>query len=127
MAFERLEACPVCNKTQFKNFLICKDNSVSGESFLIVECENCTFKFTNPRPDQESIGRYYESEDYISHSNSDKGLINKAYKLVRSITINQKLALVNRLSEKKGKLLDYGCGTGHFLTSCKKDGWEIAG
>ena len=74
MSYERLEACPICSKSQLKNFLICKDNTVSGESFVIVECENCGFKFTNPRPDEASIGQYYESEDYISHSNTRRGL-----------------------------------------------------
>ena len=127
MSYERLEACPVCAKTQLKNFLICKDNTVSQESFVIVECENCGFKFTNPRPDKDSIGKYYESEDYISHSNTSKGLISKAYQTVRSITIGQKVDLVNKHAPNKGKLLDYGCGTGHFLAACKKDGWQIAG
>lgn len=127
MPYERLDNCPVCSKTDLKNFLICKDNTVSQESFVIVECVNCSFKFTNPRPDKDSIGSYYESEDYISHSNTSSGLISKAYQTVRSITIGQKVDLINKHSQAKGKLLDYGCGTGHFLTACKKDGWQISG
>ena len=38
--------CPVCGKTELKNFLVVKDKSVSQESFVIVQCENCGFKFT---------------------------------------------------------------------------------
>ncbi len=127
MSYERLEHCPVCGKEELKNFLVVTDNSVSKESFVIVECENCTFKFTNPRPDLESIGNYYESEDYISHSNTRSGIINKAYHVVRSITIKQKVELINRYAPAKGTILDYGCGTGIFLSACKKDGWEIRG
>ncbi|RAU84258.1 class I SAM-dependent methyltransferase [Pontibacter arcticus] len=127
MSYERLENCPVCNKTEFRNFLVVTDNTVSKESFVIVECENCTFKFTNPRPDSASIGNYYESADYVSHSNTTNGIINKAYHVVRSITTKQKVELINRYSLAKGSILDYGCGTGKFLAACKKDGWEIRG
>ena len=126
MAYERLDNCPVCGKTEFKNFLVVQDKSVTQESFVIQQCENCGFKFTNPRPDAESIGKYYESEEYISHSNTNKGIINKAYQVVRSIAVKDKLELVNRLAPK-GKLLDYGCGTGFFLGACQKDGWQVEG
>lgn len=127
MSYERLEQCPICGKEEFKNFLVVTDNAVSKESFVIVECENCTFKFTNPRPDTDSIDKYYESEEYISHSNIKTGIINRAYHVVRSITTKQKVELINRHSPAKGTILDYGCGTGIFLSACKSDGWEIRG
>ncbi|MBC5994140.1 class I SAM-dependent methyltransferase [Pontibacter cellulosilyticus] len=127
MSYERLEQCPVCGKEDFKNFLVVTDNTVSKESFVIVECENCSFKFTNPRPDADSIGNYYESEEYISHNNTKAGIINKAYHVVRSITTKQKVELINRYTPTKGTIMDYGCGTGVFLAACKKDGWEIKG
>ncbi|MCC9135673.1 class I SAM-dependent methyltransferase [Pontibacter silvestris] len=127
MSYERLEQCPICGKQEFKNFLVVNDNAVSKESFVIVECENCTFKFTNPRPDEESLSKYYESEEYISHSNIKTGIINRAYHVVRSITTKQKVELINRYAHSKGSILDYGCGTGVFLGACKKDGWEIRG
>lgn len=127
MSYERLEQCPVCGKEEFKNFLVVTDNTVSKESFVIVECENCSFKFTNPRPDADSIGNYYESEEYISHNNTKAGIINKAYHVVRSITTKQKVELINRYAPAKGTMLDYGCGTGVFLSACKKDGWDIRG
>jgi 2-polyprenyl-3-methyl-5-hydroxy-6-metoxy-1,4-benzoquinol methylase len=127
MSYERLEHCPICGKEEFKNFLVVTDNAVSKESFVIVECENCTLKFTNPRPDQASIGKYYESEEYISHTNTKSGIINRAYHVVRSITTKQKVELINRHSPAKGTILDYGCGTGVFLTACKNDGWKVKG
>ncbi|QHL88154.1 methyltransferase domain-containing protein [Nibribacter ruber] len=126
MSYERLEQCPVCQKTDFKNFLVVQDKSVSQESFVIVQCTNCGLKFTNPRPAEEHIGPYYSSEAYISHSDTDKGLLNKTYRLVRSMAVRKKVDLVNSLS-KKGKLLDYGCGVGYFLQACKKDGWQVEG
>lgn len=127
MSYERLEHCPICGKDDFKNFLVVTDNAVSKESFVIVECENCTFKFTNPRPDAASMDKYYESDEYISHSNIKTGIINRAYHVVRSITTKQKVELINRHAPAKGTILDYGCGTGVFLNACKQDGWDIRG
>ncbi len=126
MNYERLDRCPICNKETFKNFLVVKDNSVSKESFVIVQCENCNFKFTNPRPDENSIGQYYQSENYISHTNKATGITDKAYKIVRTYTIKQKVELINRFAPK-GTILDYGCGTGNFLAACQKNGWTIKG
>ena len=126
MVYERLEKCPVCGKTEFRNKLVVEDKSVSKESFAIQQCEACTFQFTNPRPDAAHIGRYYESEEYVSHNSGAGGIINQAYKVARVFTMRRKVALVNKLATK-GRLFDYGCGTGHFLAAAKADGWQVAG
>jgi 2-polyprenyl-3-methyl-5-hydroxy-6-metoxy-1,4-benzoquinol methylase len=101
---EVISKCPVCSSERFSEFLICKDYSVSGKNFPISQCQDCGFKFTNPRPAAEEIGAYYESEDYISHSNTSKGFINQLYQLARKYTIYQKVNLVKReiLRLKKG-------------------------
>lgn len=132
---EILANCPVCNHPKFKPFLSCKDFTVSGETFQIVECENCTFHFTNPRPGETQIGKYYQSEEYISHSGTKKGLVNRVYHLVRNYTLAKKLQLILQTGystpgvSKKQRLsiLDYGCGTGEFLNTCKKAGMETTG
>ncbi|AHJ99825.1 class I SAM-dependent methyltransferase [Hymenobacter swuensis] len=126
MIYERLEKCPVCGKTEFRNKLVVEDKSVSKESFAIQQCEACTFRFTNPRPDAAHIGRYYESDEYVSHNSGAGGVINQAYKVARYFTMRRKVALVNQRASK-GRLLDYGCGTGHFLAAAKADGWQVAG
>jgi 2-polyprenyl-3-methyl-5-hydroxy-6-metoxy-1,4-benzoquinol methylase len=125
--YERLEKCPVCGKTEFRNKLVVEDKSVSKESFAIQQCEACTFQFTNPRPDAAHIGRYYESDEYVSHNSGAGGMINQAYKVARFFTMRRKVGLVNKLAPRKGRLFDYGCGTGHFLAAAKADGWQVAG
>ncbi|TYZ11439.1 class I SAM-dependent methyltransferase [Hymenobacter lutimineralis] len=127
MVYERLEKCPVCGKTEFRNKLVVEDKSVSKESFAIQQCLACSFQFTNPRPDAAHIGRYYESDEYVSHNSGAGGLINQAYKVARFFTMRRKVALLNQLVPRKGKLLDYGCGTGHFLAAAKGNGWQVAG
>lgn len=83
---ETISNCPVCNHDKNKQFLSCQDYTVSRETFTIVQCEACGFRFTNPRPDENEIGKYYESEEYISHSGTSKGIVNKLYQAARNHT-----------------------------------------
>jgi trans-aconitate methyltransferase len=118
--------CPICKKGEFTNYLRCKDYTISNETFSIVECKSCGFKFTNPIPEIKNLGNYYKSEDYISHSNTKKGLISRLYHAVRSYTLKKKVQLVSA-HVSRGTLLDYGCGTGMFLKACKEAGWKTLG
>ena len=68
----QLKKCPVCESNKFNLFMLCKDFSVSQETFNIVSCETCGFKITNPMPGKGEVGKYYESDKYISHTNSKK-------------------------------------------------------
>jgi len=125
--YEKLEECPVCKNTRFDNFLICEDHSVSGESFALVKCRKCSLIFTNPRPKEDNLSSYYQSTDYISHTDKGNSLINWVYKLVRKYTLGKKVSIVNRLNGKAGTLLDYGCGTGDFLKEANQKGWHAFG
>ena len=121
-----LEKCLVCGSNQFEPFIVCKDHTVTQEKFSIVSCKMCGFKFTNPRPDNVVIGDYYKAEDYVSHTNTKKGVVNKLYHLVRSYTLKKKIELVSSCVPR-GTILDYGCGTGMFLVACKEAGWNTIG
>lgn len=123
---ETLTSCPICDATEQTLFLTCRDHVVSKKNFSIVQCGRCGFKFTNPRPLENEIAAFYQSEDYISHSNTSKGLVSKIYQVVRKYTLKKKMALINSLSAR-GQILDIGCGTGEFLNRCKEDGWKATG
>ncbi|MEL6592961.1 MAG: class I SAM-dependent methyltransferase [Bacteroidota bacterium] len=105
-----------------------QDYTVSQEKFEIWECQNCQLRFTQHIPGESEIGRYYQSEEYISHSNTSKGLVNTLYQWVRNYTLGQKRKLIEKLSGRKsGSLLDIGCGTGEFLGTMKEAGWKSTG
>lgn len=123
---EFLETCPVCTGSKFTDFITCKDHLVSGKEFHIITCSDCGFRFTNPRPAAEKLGEYYQSREYISHSDSRQGLFNQIYQAVRKFTISKKLRLIRSLSPK-GSILDIGCATGDFLLKMKSEGWEVTG
>lgn len=124
--YERLDKCPLCNSGHLNNFMICKDFSVSQESFAIVQCKKCELKFTNPRPEKESLPQYYKSANYISHTDKGNSLINVAYKVARYFTIRNKVKFISQFHQK-GNLLDFGCGTGAFILNAKQKGWNVLG
>ncbi|GAB4131008.1 MAG: class I SAM-dependent methyltransferase [Bacteroidia bacterium] len=70
---------------------------------------------------------FYQSEEYISHSNTKKGVVSALYQSVRKHTLRKKLGLVESRVGRKGKALDIGCGTGEFLNTLKTAGWETLG
>lgn len=114
---EKLNQCPICGSNKLTHLFACKDYVASGEEFAVVNCENCTLQFTNPRPTYAEIGKYYQSNRYISHAGTDKselGVTYKIYDIVRNINIGSKLSLIKQYHQK-GKLLDLGCGLGYFL------------
>ena len=107
--------CPLFEKkTVLKNYINVKDYSNTQEEFTIVSCETTNFLFTNPRPKEKDISKYYDFEDYISHSNKKNDFISKLYQVVRSFSIKRKYKLISKLISSK-KILDIGSGTGEFL------------
>lgn len=102
-----------------------KDYMVSGESFSIVKRQGQHYLETHPVP--ELLAPYYESDAYVSHTDATDSLFEKAYQLVKQITLNQKIRSIGKFKPNENKLLDFGAGTGDFLQTAKNKGWEIYG
>lgn len=123
---KKYDACPVCEATQFETHLEVKDWMITKEVFTIQKCTSCSFHFTNPVPSEDTIGTYYKSEEYVSHSSTNKGLVNKLYNIVRNITLAKKVSLIQSYA-KGNSILDIGSGTGHFLNACKQNDLKVQG
>lgn len=120
--------CPCCGAAAVSFRLSAKDFTVSQQEFPVWECGRCTARFTQRAPVQEEIGRYYQADNYISHTDTRKGLINTLYHAVRNITLAGKGKLVRKKVQKQtGALLDIGAGTGAFCHFMKKKGWQVTG
>ena len=87
---KKLTACSVCQKTDMTTYTKCDDHMMSQETFTLTKCTNCGLIATNPRPLEKELGRYYEFEDYISHSETNKGLINRWYRIIKRLNTNKK-------------------------------------
>lgn len=100
--------------TKMKDKII-KDFSVSGKSFqLKYDADNELYQtlFSN----WEHLNDYYQSENYISHTDGKRNPIEKIYHIVKQYTIKTKWDLIKKHQNKdKINVLDIGCGTGDFL------------
>lgn len=109
-----------------KPFLDITDHSVSKETFSVYRSEALDLLATHPQPLPENLGRYYESDDYISHTDGKRSMFEKLYHAVKSHALKQKCRLLSRYVPK-GKLLDIGAGTGDFLAAAQSNGWDATG
>lgn len=122
------QQCPVCGSSAIQLALEAKDYTVSHQVFAVWHCKECTARFTQDVPEAAAIGPYYQSDDYISHSDTREGLVNRLYHRIRSITLGSKRSLITGVTGKaKGSLLDVGCGTGAFLHTMRTAGWTVTG
>lgn len=121
-------ACPSCGSSHISVAFTTTDFSISKELFSVCQCATCHLMFTQNVPGPDAITKYYQAEQYISHSDTAKGFVNKLYHRIRKRTLNQKRALVKKYSGKRvGSILDIGSGTGAFLNTMQQADWQITG
>ena len=118
---------PYENEKDLLAFLSCIDHTVSRETFTLLEDQSTGLMVTTPRPSLDKLSAYYESEDYISHTDSKRSIMDKTYQVIKNYSIKKKVKLINSLSNSKGRILDIGCGTGDLLSACESNGWIING
>ena len=111
--------------TNLKPHLKVKDNSISKENFELKL--NTEFNMLVTQPVPKNLSKYYESEDYISHTDGKKSMFEKVYQLVKNYTLKKKIKLINSFNSEEKIILDIGAGTGDFLSVCKNDNWNVLG
>ncbi len=121
-------SCPFCHSDNINKVLNAKDFLVSNNEFEIWHCNHCGFRFTQDIPTLDKIGGYYKSENYISHSDTKKGLLNHLYHMARNYMLSVKYKHITTIGGKqKGNLLDIGAGTGYFVNYMNNRGFKAEG
>jgi len=118
---------PYSNESNLEFFLSCQDHTVSRETFNLYWDKENDLLVTLPQPSIQELPGYYESDDYISHTDSKESAMDRIYQIIKNYSLTKKLSLINGLVSEKGLILDIGCGTGDFLKACQKDGWQVCG
>ena len=102
-----------------------KDYFLSNEDFSIYKDDKTGVHYTFPQP-LDNLSFYYESENYISHTDGKKTLFEKIYQIAKGYNLNQKLKLIQKTTKGRS-ILDYGCGAGDFLLHMKNNGYDVMG
>ena len=102
-----------------------KDYFLSKEDFSLYKDDKTGVLYTYPQP-LENLSFYYESENYISHTDGKKSLFEKIYQIAKQYNLNQKLKLIQKSTAGK-TILDYGCGAGDFLQHMQNNGYDVTG
>jgi 2-polyprenyl-3-methyl-5-hydroxy-6-metoxy-1,4-benzoquinol methylase len=108
-------------------YLSTKDYFKTQEAFDLVLDSSRDLLITSPQPALENLASYYNGQEYISHSNTQKGCVPFFYNLVQKWSLKSKKNLVNKLSSGRGTLLDIGAGSGAFCETVKQNSWEVYG
>lgn len=115
------------DNSKLKIYLTVKDYTVSKQTFGLYKDTKLDMLITFPKPTEKELPSYYESEDYISHTDGKRSMFEKAYHYIKNIALKDKLELINKLHPEKGNILDIGSGTGDFLSVAKQNGWDTIG
>jgi len=140
--FEDFEtiSCAVCSSDKFSVLFKNHDRLYGTKGvFNIVKCDECGLVYLNPRPRKEFIHNYYPNEyepynidakDFYQKLN--ESLLNSYYKENGSLIDWFKGLLCKYIYNPppktyKGRILDIGCGSGVYLHTLKKHGWDVYG
>ncbi len=82
-------------------------------------CLQCGLLYVNPRKARNQIEAFYEEEYYT--------LDQKKVEFASRLEFFAKAAQRIEALAGCGRLLDIGCGYGHFLLTCQQRGWQVTG
>lgn len=83
----------------------------------LYKCAKCLFVFSRPIPSNELLDKTYKNYGRAHHHEISPITIKRYRELLSIFETHRQL----------NKILDVGCGSGHFLESASKHGWEAYG
>jgi SAM-dependent methyltransferase len=115
----------VCGCPQDRDFFHAPGDD--GIDYRLGQCTECDLVYTNPRPDQASIARFYP-DDYSPYQPPKRRRTGYLRALRTRIGLFREKSLSDRIPVRPGAvLMDYGCGSGWFAARMRDRGWNALG
>lgn len=116
--------CPVCYSKTFVKLFASRDFRYNSceQTFNIVKCEVCDFKFLSARPSEKNIDIFYKKNFHNPGNTFTYGIIRPFFNLVQRDVIQR-----IKSYKKRGRILDIGCGNGHILSLLANHGYDVYG
>jgi 2-polyprenyl-3-methyl-5-hydroxy-6-metoxy-1,4-benzoquinol methylase len=121
-----IESCLVCGNSDQTDQMTVTDHLVSKDDFTLVKCPKCQFRYISDPPSAAGAYRFYDTEEYVEHSDNAEGIVNRVYHYARQWMLKYKYRLLESHGAKR-KLLDFGTGTGYFIQAMKSKGYDVRG
>jgi SAM-dependent methyltransferase len=112
------EICKCCGSNKNKHLFARSDELLGKHE--VIQCRNCGLIYADPIPALDFLRNHYNEHFFT-----------KKFDFVESGIIWENFYNLNMVNiekfKTKGKLLEVGCGLGHFLNAAKKRSWETYG
>jgi 2-polyprenyl-3-methyl-5-hydroxy-6-metoxy-1,4-benzoquinol methylase len=123
--------CPLCGRDEAKLIAEAADPLPprgSGYRFAVVRCGHCNLTYTNPRPSLETLAPFYPAS-YAPHA------LPRSKQSSRLPSVFWSRVFGRPCPERRGalpwprpgRLLDFGCGGGSYLSEMAGRGWRVTG
>ncbi len=116
------EICIFCNTSGLQILI---PRKVLPDEVNVLKCSNCGLVFLESRANTGELDKeeavYWDDEEQKKIYFEDK---------IQDIFVQEfekRLVAIEKFVGGKGKLLDVGCGVGHFLTTAKRREWMVQG
>jgi SAM-dependent methyltransferase len=148
-------ACPLCGIADEEELLAFNPDGCRSP-YRLVRCRGCGMGYLNPRPDRDSIGRFYPDayEEYEDRGHVRSGRWAHVRQRLERLVLSHRYGFpppLGRWYEKlaaralapllsphadsltalhyqgEGRLLDYGSGSGWYLARMRARGWQVVG
>src|SRR5262245_42141199 len=122
-------ACCICGSTDGESIGVGEDFEyhVSPDSFLAVQCPNCTLVYLDPRPTLGELHRIYPDDYHAFEFSAEQfGIVHKARSRLEARRMLRALGPL----PLGAKVIDIGCGDGFHLALLRTygpDDWVLEG
>ncbi|HMJ52288.1 MAG TPA: class I SAM-dependent methyltransferase [Polyangiaceae bacterium] len=117
--------CPLCGSDAERLVFEVGDTMFHQPGkYRLVECEDCSMRYLNPRPTMTALARHYP-DDYLCYTNleDEHWLLRWAFNRLQQDQARRRVRQIEAVTGRLAtgtRVLDVGCGRGEFMARLKR-------